>query len=97
MIRLALVAAAAATLLSLPVCAAEGAAAKADAPGTTVVGDGETPLGLDFTPWQRANRDDLERAPLLLDGRADAASPSALREQMRDYMAIHAAHRVDME
>ena len=74
--------------------AAATPAIAADDPGTTIVGDRESALGLVLTPWKDEERSpDLDRPPAMQDASAAAALDDASFARTTRYYATGRAYR----
>jgi hypothetical protein len=68
-----------------------------DGPGTTIVGEHDSDLGLYLTPWKEEHADNLDPPPGLLDVPPQAIEPRRFARQVRDAATINAYRREQLQ
>ena len=67
------------------------AASKSGTPGTTIIGDKESPIGLYLTPWKNEYADrDMDRAAQFVQGDMKLVDPQVFDRQIQYYDRINA-------
>ena len=64
-----------------------------DGPGTTIVGERDSDLGLYLTPWKEEHADNIDPPPSLLDEQPQTVNPRGFARQVRDASTISAYRR----
>jgi hypothetical protein len=66
---------------------------KLDDPGTTIVGERDSDLGLYLTPWKEEHADNIDLPPSLLDEPAQPVDARGFSRQVREAGTIRAYRR----
>jgi hypothetical protein len=69
----------------------------ADAPGTTLIGDQDSEVGLYLTPWKEEHADDLDPPPGLLDQTLQPIDGASFGRTVREAATVSAYRHEQMQ